>query len=85
MELTEYFEPLEVDLQFDDGLKRNRIGEEILGYFEGGDFPDPTLCDIALLGVTEDRNALFNQGSSGGPDIIRENSISCMKEISNPG
>ncbi len=72
MELTDYFKPLDGSFQFDDGIKRNRIGESILGYFQDGDIPDVTLCDIALIGVTEDRNAVINQGSSEGPDAVRK-------------
>ncbi|MFO7723768.1 MAG: formimidoylglutamase [Bacteroidales bacterium] len=72
MELSDFFLPLHDSLLYDDGLSRNRFGDAITAYFDGGPFPDPSEFRIALIGVTEDRNAVSNRGSSEGPDIIRK-------------
>lgn len=72
MELSEYFQPLNNQLLLKDDLKRNRIGEIVLGNFSDQSFPDLSDIDLAIIGVTEDRNAKINKGSADGPDVIRK-------------
>lgn len=71
MEILDYFEPLSAEMRFDDGIRRNRLGEIIHLHAEGEEMPELSLFDIALVGVTEDRNALANVGSANAPDLIR--------------
>lgn len=72
MELSDFFQPLNEDLLPDDVITRNRIGETIDGYFQDGPFPDPSEFEIAIVGVPEDRNAVYNGGSASAPDVIRD-------------
>jgi formiminoglutamase len=72
MELMDFFQPLSDEVLVHDEIARNRIGEAIDGYFEEGDFPDPALYQIAILGVTDDRNTTLNRGSAAAPDEIRK-------------
>jgi arginase family enzyme len=41
-------------------------------FFEGGEFPDFSKAEIAILGVIEDRGAVNNQGCAHAPDAVRE-------------
>ncbi len=71
MDLFDYFIPVSDEFRYDDDFRRNRLGEVIQMYSEGEAPPDLSQFDIAIIGVTEDRNALANLGCGSGPDLIR--------------
>lgn len=71
MDLLDYFDPVSDEFRFEDDIRRNRLGEMIYLYAEGETPPDLSQFDMALIGVTEDRNALSNLGCGSGPDHIR--------------
>jgi arginase family enzyme len=72
--MAEFFDPLLMGEIFpqEEGPMFNRLGNVIKAYIEEDDFPEFLEADIALLGVTEDRNAVNNEGCADGPDEIRK-------------
>jgi formiminoglutamase len=71
MDLLEYFHPVSHEFRYDDEIQRNRLGEVIRLHSDGEELPDLSQFNIALLGVTEDRNAVDNEGCANAPDLIR--------------
>lgn len=84
MELIDFFHPLDQGLIYDNEIKRNRLGEIIDGYFPDKGFPDLSVVDIAIVGVTEDRNTASNKGCADGPDVIRKALYELHKGSFNP-
>ena len=74
MDISDFFEPLDLREFPDNGSSagQSRLGNLIRIYAEEGDFPDYSTFDIALIGVTEDRNAVDNEGCGTAPDSIRK-------------
>ncbi len=72
--MAEFFDPLPMGEIFpqEEGPAFNRMGNLIRAYVKEDDFPEFQDADIALIGVTEDRNAVNNEGCAEGPDHIRK-------------
>lgn len=72
MDISIYFEPLELPEFYADEMASNyRLGDLIRSYLDKENFPELGDCDIAILGVKEDRNAINNKGCAQAPDYIR--------------
>lgn len=65
VELTEFFDSVEVSLQ-------KRMGNLIRVHTDQADFPDYTQSDIAIIGVSDDRRSINNEGCGKAPDQIRK-------------
>ncbi|MDP2423081.1 MAG: formimidoylglutamase [Bacteroidales bacterium] len=63
-----------VDVFFDPTAHQpgNLIGNHITAFTTRDNFPDLGECDIALIGVLEDRGSLNNLGCAAGSNRIRE-------------
>lgn len=73
MELEVYFKPVELDPAFSGNKEHpKKYGDFIIPYTEDSSFPDLTEADIALIGVTEDRGAVENEGCGLAADVIRK-------------
>lgn len=59
------------------------MGDIIRQYTTDGDFPDLDGVSLAILGVTEDRNAHDNDGCSRAPDEVRKYLYELYPERSN--
>ncbi len=74
MDISDFLEP--IDLREFPGTGEStgqaRLGNMIRIYSDAADFPDFTTFDIALIGVTDDRNAVNNAGCGLAPDVIRK-------------
>ena len=74
MDISDFFEP--VDLHEFPGLGETsgqaRLGNMIRIFSDTNDFPDFTQYDIAVIGVTDDRNGVNNEGCGLAPDSIRK-------------
>lgn len=66
MDIDIYFQPIEIQ----------DYAKNTLGYFADfhteGSFPEWSECEIAIIGVNEDRAAQGNKGCAKAPDAIRE-------------
>lgn len=72
MDITEYFEPAEVNMPPRPGnLPETRLGDVIKRFERGKEPPDISGTDLAILGVQEDRNAFNNKGCAQAPQTIR--------------
>ncbi len=72
MELSDFFEPIDlVKTNFPDTV-RKRFGHIIKKYTSSSNFPSLDDIDIAIIGVEEDRAAVNNMGCSDAPDVVRE-------------
>lgn len=69
-DLSIYFAPLEKSKLSDVKFHEESIGEVISAHF--GDFPDWAACQLAVIGVEEDRLSRHNRGSADGPDEVRK-------------
>lgn len=72
MDLSIYFE--QVDLEI---LKRLEPGKPVIGntiniYHSQAGFPETGAYDIALIGVSDDRGAVGNEGCADGPNEMRK-------------
>lgn len=73
MEIKLFLEPVEpFRSETNPRPGRRSLGESILAYNTKDHFPDLTGIQMALIGVREDRNAVNNEGCSGGVSKIRE-------------
>jgi len=72
MSISMYFEPVSLpDFGVSGNSEHKRFGE-ILGVFESiENFPDLENIDLALIGITEDRNSVNNEGCGLAPDYVR--------------
>ncbi len=72
MDISIYFEPVELKgYHYSGQTKRKLLGDQVRAYIQPNDFPSLESADIAILGVSEDRNAILNQGCGLAPDLIR--------------
>jgi len=74
MDISDFFEPLNLR-EFPhcgETSGQARLGNLIRINSETGDFPDYSTFDMALVGVTDDRNAVDNEGCGLAPDAIRK-------------
>ena len=73
MDIAIYFKPVDTSLlTADSGFPGKRYASAIDIFDREGNFPDLSDIHIALLGVTEDRGAINNEGCKYGPDVIRK-------------
>jgi formiminoglutamase len=73
MDISIYFETIQLKgYHYADKTRRKLIGDVIKAYLEPHDFPSLDEADIAIVGVGEDRNALYNNGCGLAPDSIRK-------------
>lgn len=73
MEISVYFEPLDIDLiQGDDIYQPSQLGRFILKNTNELGFPSCENAQLAIIGVKEDRNAVNNSGCANAPDRVRE-------------
>lgn len=69
MDISIFFEPVNLGNILFAG---NTIGEKINGYFEKGNFPELENTDLVIIGVNEDRKAVYNKGCAAAPDHVRK-------------
>jgi len=69
-EYSSYFEPIDAERLRAKVNPRSIFFET--NFFQGNTIPDLKHCQIAIIGVTEDRNCEDNQGCEFGADKIRE-------------
>lgn len=72
MDLSIYFEPIELPDSAQDEDLDIRLGSLIRKHTLADGFPELTDVDIAIIGVLEDRNSVNNKGCSQAPDPVRE-------------
>ena len=73
MDISFYFDPVTIHLESaDSGQYRQKLGELIKIFSDKNNFPDTSNCDIAILGINEDRNAINNIGCASAPDHVRK-------------
>ena len=73
MDISLFFEPVDREgHELNEPTDRNRLGNTIVTYLEKDKFPDLDNVEIAIFGVTEDREALENKGCGLAPDRIRD-------------
>ena len=72
--MEEFFDPIDLNeiLPTEEEEDHRRIGDLVRLFTEDGTFPELAQADMALIGVTEDRNAVENEGCGQGPDFIRK-------------
>ena len=67
-----YFEPVHItSFKFASDTQPKRLGDVINSYLEINEFPDASQCDIAIIGIKEDRKSINNEGCAKAPDVIR--------------
>ena len=74
MDISAFFEPLDRN-EFPysgETTGQIRLGNIIGIHTDTDGMPDYTTCDIALIGVTDDRRAVGNEGCGLAPDAIRK-------------
>lgn len=73
MEIVDFFEPIDRS-KLQTGRKQHplALGHTIKSYTSENGFPDIADADIAIIGVQEDRNALYNEGCRLAPDYVRK-------------
>jgi formiminoglutamase len=73
MDISVYFEPIQLKgFHYSEKTSRKLIGDVVRAYLKPGDFPSLEQADLAIIGVGEERNAIFNTGCGLGPDAIRK-------------
>ena len=74
MDISAFFEPLDLDEFPGSGETTGqvRLGNIIAIHTAEDGLPDYTTCNIALIGVTDDRRAVGNEGCGLAPDSIRK-------------
>jgi arginase family enzyme len=71
MEISLYFDPVNTT-DFTASENKKSLGDLIDIYKEADSFPSLEGVQLAIIGVTEDRGAVNNEGCSNGPDEIRQ-------------
>jgi arginase family enzyme len=74
MDISAFFEPLDRE-QFPgtgDTGGHSRLGNIIGMHTEADGLPDYTTANIAIIGVTDDRRAVGNEGCGKAPDAVRK-------------
>ena len=72
MELSVYFDPVQLAKMEIPASQRPRILELCTVNTPESGFPDVEKCNIAIIGVPEERGNVDNSGCANGPDKIRE-------------
>ncbi len=73
MDISAFFEPVDLNAMPHSGESKGqtRLGNLVTIFSDVADFPDYTLFDLAIIGVTDDRNAIDNEGCGAAPDFVR--------------
>ena len=73
MDIRSYFDPIDIPRPQvnDETLIREKFGDRVVAFTDPGNFPDYSDCDIAIIGVPEDRFAISNDGCALAPDPVR--------------
>ena len=81
MDISVFFEPLNKSRfdVYDD--QKTVMGNAAKKFLDPEKFPDHSECQIALIGVPEDRGSVMNDGCGNAPDIIREKFYLLKKSI----
>lgn len=73
MDISVLLNPVKTEIFEKCNLRHNKqIGNTIEIYKNDGFFPMLENCQVALIGVEEERNAVDNEGCKDAPDVIRE-------------
>ncbi len=72
MDISTYFQALERSPYEMSEEQKTVLGNKVKKYLKNGNFPDYQGCDIAIIGVGEDRGAVRNDGCCDAPDRVRE-------------
>jgi arginase family enzyme len=74
MDISVFFDPVSPDLfpPVGDSAGQTRLGNIFRVFTDPADFPDYNGFDLAIIGVTDDRNAVDNEGCGMAPDTIRK-------------
>lgn len=72
MNISAFLNPVKEEVIENSHLThKKQIGNTITIFKNEEDFPDLEGCQVALLGVEEERNAIDNEGCKAAPDAIR--------------
>ncbi len=72
-DIAHFFSPVDpADISENASLKDLQFGNLFRIYATGSDFPDLDEANIAIVGVTEERNALNNHGCRLAPNEVRK-------------
>ncbi|MBR6091562.1 MAG: formimidoylglutamase [Bacteroidales bacterium] len=72
MNISAFLNPIKEEVIENSHLThKKQIGNTITIFKNEEDFPDLEGCQVALLGVEEERNAIDNEGCKAAPDAIR--------------
>lgn len=72
MDISAFLNPVKEEVIENSHLThKKQIGNTITIFKNEEDFPDLEGCQVALLGVEEERNAIDNEGCKAAPDAIR--------------
>ncbi|MBW6460105.1 MAG: formimidoylglutamase [Bacteroidales bacterium] len=72
MDLSIFFDPVHLKgYQYAEKTHRKMLGDIVKAYIQPNDFPSLENADMAILGVSEDRNSVRNLGCGLAPDVIR--------------
>src|SRR3954466_16410404 len=71
-DIAHFFTPVNTDVILDMiTLKEQQFGNLFTIYSDDENFPDLENIDLAIVGVTESRNAGNNEGCQNAPDAVR--------------
>ncbi|MCK5080452.1 MAG: formimidoylglutamase [Bacteroidales bacterium] len=73
MDIAIYFKAVDTEMLPDEGdFPGKRYSDIVDIYTKQGNFPDLSDTDIAIFGVSEDRNSVNNEGCAFGADVVRK-------------
>ncbi len=73
MDIADFIEPFDQNfLQISEATHPLMLGKHIVKHSNDAGFPDLDAIDIAIIGVTEERNAPGNNGCALAPDYVRK-------------
>ena len=73
MDIAIYFKAVDTEMLPDEGdFPGKRYSDIVDIYNQQGNFPDLSDTDIAIFGVSEDRNSVNNEGCAFGADVVRK-------------
>ncbi len=73
MDIAIYFKAVDTEILPEEGdFPGKRYSDIVDIYNKQGNFPDLSDTDIAIFGVSEDRNSVNNEGCAFGADVVRK-------------
>lgn len=72
MDIAEFFEPVDLSKFKTTNSPASSLGKLIDIYVPGNNFPSTENIQLAIIGVSEDRRSVNNEGCALAPDFIRE-------------